>query len=73
MIQKYFWEKNMDYIANYNRWLNSSKVSKEDKLVLLSMNEQEKADAFYKDAEFGTGGMRGILGPGTNKIGRAHV
>ncbi len=68
MIQKYFREKNMDYIANYNRWLNSSKVSKEDKLVLLSMNEQEKADAFYKDAEFGTGGMRGILGPGTNRL-----
>jgi len=58
----------MDYITNYNRWLNSSKVSKEDKLILLSMSKEEKADAFYKDAEFGTGGMRGILGPGTNRL-----
>lgn len=58
----------MDYITNYNRWLNSSKVSKEDKLILLGMSKEEKADAFYKDAEFGTGGMRGILGPGTNRL-----
>lgn len=68
MIQKYHGDKNMDYISNYNRWLSSDKVSKEDKLVLLSMSKEEKADAFYKNAEFGTGGMRGILGPGTNRL-----
>ena len=52
----------------YNRWLNSPKVSLEDKKILKEMNEQEKDDAFFKDVEFGTAGMRGILGPGTNRL-----
>ncbi|MCR5490895.1 MAG: phospho-sugar mutase [Bacilli bacterium] len=58
----------MDYQANYERWLNNPKVSKEDKDVLLKMTEKQKQDAFFKDAEFGTGGMRGVLGPGTNRL-----
>ncbi len=58
----------MDYQANYDRWLNSPKVSEEDKKVLRAMTEKQKQDAFFKDAEFGTGGMRGILGPGTNRL-----
>ena len=52
----------------YRRWLNSPKVSLEDKKILKEMNEQEKDDAFFKDVEFGTAGMRGILGPGTNRL-----
>lgn len=35
---------------------------------LLNMHEEELNDAFYKDLEFGTGGMRGIIGPGTNRM-----
>ncbi len=53
---------------NYQRWLNSKDVPEEDKALLLKMNENEKADAFYKDVEFGTAGMRGIIGPGTNRM-----
>ncbi|MFA6754969.1 MAG: phospho-sugar mutase [Bacilli bacterium] len=53
---------------NYSRWLNSSKVSNEDKEILKKMTPQEKDDAFFKVISFGTGGMRGILGPGTNRI-----
>ena len=53
---------------NYQRWLNSSVVSEEDKAKLKSMFDTEIDDAFFQDIEFGTAGMRGILGPGTNRI-----
>lgn len=55
-------------INNYNNWLNSSKVSSEDKELLNKMSEIEKDDAFYKNIEFGTAGLRGIIGPGTNRL-----
>ena len=32
------------------------------------MDERQKNDAFFQNASFGTGGMRGVLGPGTNRI-----
>lgn len=54
--------------SNYLRWMNSPIVSEETKEILRHMSEEEKTDAFFKDAEFGTGGMRGILGPGTNRL-----
>ena len=63
----------MDYQANYQRWLASAKLSEEERKTLLGMTETEKQDAFFKDAEFGTGGMRGILGPGTNRLNRWTV
>ena len=53
---------------NYLKWLNSKNVSDADKEFLRNMSEEQKADAFYKDIEFGTAGMRGILGPGTNRM-----
>ena len=53
---------------NYERWLASERVSEEDKAILRSLSKEKRNDAFFKDAEFGTGGMRGILGPGTNRI-----
>lgn len=52
----------------YQRWLNSPAVSEKDKFILRNMSEKEKDDAFFKDVEFGTAGMRGILGPGTNRL-----
>ena len=58
----------MGSVENYNRWLNSSKVSEKDKALLRSMTQEQIDDAFFKDVEFGTGGMRGILGPGTNRL-----
>ena len=44
---------------------------------LLHQNPKELEDAFYKDLEFGTGGIRGVMGVGTNRInkytlGRSH-
>jgi phosphoglucomutase len=37
---------------------------------LIDSNSSELADSFYKDLEFGTGGMRGVVGPGTNRINK---
>ena len=53
---------------NYQRWLNSPKVSEQTKEELRNMSQAQKDDAFFKDVEFGTAGMRGVLGPGTNRL-----
>ena len=58
---------------NYLRWLNSAKVSEQDKEILRKMNQKEIDDAFFKDVEFGTAGMRGVLGPGTNRMNNFTV
>lgn len=55
-------------LENYNRWLNSPVLSDADKKALKEMNENQIDDAFFKNIEFGTAGMRGILGPGTNRL-----
>ena len=54
--------------SNYQRWLNSPKVDEKTKQELRSMNQAQIDDAFFKDVEFGTAGMRGIIGMGTNMI-----
>ena len=53
---------------NYNRWLNSNKIDTQTKAQLKAMSKEEIDDAFFKDVEFGTAGMRGVLGPGTNRL-----
>jgi phosphoglucomutase len=58
---------------NYQRWLLSDKVSPEDKKILAEMSPEEKDDAFFQDIQFGTGGMRGVLGPGTNRMNEFTV
>ena len=52
----------------YERWLNHPNLDPYYKEVLEHMTEKEKNDAFYTTIEFGTAGMRGLLGPGTNRI-----
>ena len=52
----------------YKEWLNSPSITKEEKEILLKMSEEEKDDAFFKEIEFGTGGLRGKIGPGLNRI-----
>lgn len=52
-----------------NFWLNSS-IDEESKSAISSMTESELTDAFYKDLEFGTGGLRGIMGIGSNRINK---
>ena len=58
----------MATLDSYNRWLKSDKVSQQDKEILKKMSQEQIDDAFFKDVEFGTAGMRGILGPGTNRL-----
>jgi len=53
-----------EILDKYNLWLENSLYKKE----LEAMTEEELYDSFYKDLEFGTGGMRGLLGPGTNRL-----
>ena len=52
--------KNMSTLDNYNRCLNSSRVDEATKEVLRKMDQKEIDDAFFKDVEFGTAGMRGV-------------
>lgn len=58
----------MNTLQNYQRWLNSDKVDLKTKEQLKQMTQAEIDDAFFKDVEFGTAGMRGVLGPGTNRL-----
>jgi len=53
-----------------DKWLTFDSLDQELKNELIVMKENKKAaeDAFYKNLEFGTGGMRGELGPGTNRL-----
>ena len=48
-------------------WKNANLID-ELKQELNSMSSEELRDAFYKDLEFGTGGMRGVIGAGTNRM-----
>ena len=60
----------MRYRQLFDQWNNSSELEthwKED-LQLLASDEKRMEDAFYRDLEFGTGGMRGEIGAGTNRI-----
>ena len=58
----------MDNKAKLEKWLNSDKVDERTKKELLLLNDDEIEDAFYKDLEFGTGGLRGIMGAGSNRM-----
>ena len=58
----------MNYNEEYQRWVNCENLDSSLKAELASMNEKEKEDAFYMNLEFGTAGMRGILGAGTNRM-----
>lgn len=60
----------MNYKNKYNEWIESSYFDEETKLELrnISDDEVEIKERFYKNLEFGTGGLRGIIGAGTNRI-----
>ena len=59
--------ENLDYKAEYQRWLEN--VEETDLLgELKSMDDADIEDAFYRDLAFGTGGLRGTIGAGTNRM-----
>ena len=64
-----------DYKKTYERWLNSPVINDETRKELESIKENEKEieERFYRELEFGTAGMRGILGAGTNRMNIYNV
>lgn len=60
------YQKELD--PQYLRWKNSSNLDGKLREQLNTMNDEEIYDSFYTNIEFGTAGMRGLLGPGTNRI-----
>ncbi|MCQ2546783.1 MAG: phospho-sugar mutase [Clostridia bacterium] len=63
----------MEYREIYGLWLKSPHITDRDREILQCMTVEEVHEAFYKAAEFGTGGMRGIMGPGTNRLNRYTI
>lgn len=64
----------MDYKAQYKNWLNSEHIDVETKEELKNLKEEsEIEDRFYKDLEFGTAGLRGKLGAGSNRMNKYTV
>ena len=61
--------------SKINTWLNGNfdEQTKGEIKKLQKENPDQLADAFYKDLEFGTGGLRGIMGVGTNRMNKYTV
>lgn len=69
-------EKKMeDYRVRYEQWLNDPFIDDETKAELRSIadNEMEIKERFFKELEFGTGGLRGIIGNGSNRLNQYTV
>ena len=60
----------MSFMEEFNFWLEDDYFDQETKNELLAIkdNQGEIEDRFYKELEFGTGGLRGIIGAGTNRM-----
>lgn len=60
----------MEYLAKYNEWLTNPYFDEKTRKELeeIKGNESEIKERFFKELEFGTGGLRGILGAGTNRM-----
>ncbi|MBG9366633.1 phospho-sugar mutase [Streptococcus sp. NLN64] len=58
----------MTYLESYQNWLEQENLPAYLREELEAMDDKQKEDAFYTNLEFGTAGMRGIIGAGTNRI-----
>ena len=65
----------MGYMEEYKRWCKSPEFDEETKKELekIKNDEKEIEDRFYKELEFGTAGLRGVIGAGTNRMNRYTV
>jgi len=65
----------MNYLEEYQKWCEDSAFDEETKKELISIkdNEEEIKDRFYKELEFGTAGLRGVIGMGTNRMNKYTV
>lgn len=60
-------------IEEYNKWLNDENIEDTDKNVLKNMSKDEIEEAFYSNLSFGTAGIRGIMGLGSNRINKYTI
>ena len=58
----------MSYMEEYKRWLELAKADQDVAAELCAMSEAQIEDAFYRNLAFGTGGLRGTIGAGTNRM-----
>ncbi len=63
----------MEYKDRYRDWLKNKYIDTKTKNEILKLSDDEVKDAFYTNLEFGTGGMRGIMGAGTNRINKYTI
>ena len=64
----------MNYMEKYNQWLESDYFDYETKKELKSISDvREIEDRFYTDLKFGTAGLRGKIGAGTNRMNKYTV
>lgn len=65
----------MYYLKVYNEWLNDESYDEETRQELMSIkdNDEEIKDRFYKSLEFGTAGLRGKIGAGTNRMNKYNI
>lgn len=65
----------MNYLEEYQKWCESPEFDEETKRELVSIKDsrEEIEDRFYKELEFGTAGLRGIIGAGTNRMNQYTV
>lgn len=65
----------MNYKEKYNEWCNNPSIDDETKkeLLAISGDEEEIKDRFYRELEFGTAGLRGVIGAGTNRMNKYTV
>ena len=65
----------MSFYEKYNKWLTDAAFDEDTRKELIAIERDEKdiQDRFYKDLEFGTGGLRGIIGAGTNRMNKYTV
>ena len=65
----------MNYLEEYKKWCEDPSFDEETKKELMAIKEDEKEieDRFYKELEFGTAGLRGVIGMGTNRMNKYTV
>ncbi|MBQ3184802.1 MAG: phospho-sugar mutase, partial [Firmicutes bacterium] len=63
----------MEFKRIYDEWAASPALTDEEKAELAAMTEEDIYESFYKYVEFGTAGMRGIMGLGTNRLNKYTI
>lgn len=65
----------MNYLEEYKKWCESPEFDEETKKELIAIKDDKKEieDRFYKELEFGTAGLRGVIGAGTNRMNKYTV